>query len=72
MTACATVWNCAGGASAVCSRTEIAQGHEDDDMAIGHALQTFHQQLRRDRVDEIGEEDDQRAAAQPEIELGEA
>src|SRR5215831_14458784 len=41
-------------------------------MAIGNSLHAFDQELGRDRIDEVGEQDDQRAALEPGIELGEA
>ena len=49
----------------------VAQGDEHDDMAVGHPLHALDQQLGGDGVDEIGEQDDQRAP-QPRIELGQA
>ena len=50
----------------------VALGHEHDDMAICDPLHALDQQLGGDRIDEIGEQDDQRAALEPRIELGEA
>ena len=49
-----------------------ALGDEHHDMAAGHALHAFDQQLGGNGVDEIGEQDDQRAPLEPRAELGQA
>jgi hypothetical protein len=41
-------------------------------MPVGNPLHAFDQELGRDRVDEVGEQDDERAALEPGVELGEA
>ena len=49
-----------------------ALGDEHDDVPVGHPLHALDQQLGRDGIDEIGEQDDQRAPLEPRIELGQA
>ena len=71
MTACATSAKLVGAASTRVLQDRTALRDEDDEMPVGDPLHAFDQQLGRDRVDEIGEQDHQRAALEPRIELGE-
>ena len=72
ITAWATSANCRGAASTARCSTEPRWVTNIDDVPVGHALHALDQQLGRDRVDEIGEQDDQRAPLEPRIELGQA
>ena len=47
-----------------------ALGDEHDHVPVRHPLHALDQQLGRDGVDEVGEQDDQRAPLEPRIELG--
>ena len=49
-----------------------ALGDENDQMPVGDPLHALDQQLGGDRVDEIGEQDHQRAPLEPRVQLGEA
>ena len=48
-----------------------ALGDENDQMPVGDPLHAFDQELGGDGVDEVGEQDHQRPALEPRIELGE-
>ncbi len=47
-----------------------ALGDEHDDMPVGDPLHALDQQLGGDGIDEIGEQDDQRAPLEANVELG--
>ncbi len=49
-----------------------ALGDEHDDMPVGDPLHALDQQLGGDGIDEIGEQDDERAPLEARIELGQA
>ena len=72
ITAWVTSVNCARRGVDRALEHRAALGDEQHHVLVGDPLQAFDQQLGGDRVDEIGEQDDQRAALEPGIELGEA
>ena len=72
MTASATSANRSGARVDGTLQHRTALRDEDHNMPIGHTLHAFDQQLGRDRIDEIGEQNDQRAALEPRVELGKA
>ena len=48
-----------------------ALGDEHDNMSVRNPLHAFDEKLGGDRVDEIGEQDDEGTALEPRVELGE-
>ena len=70
MTACATSENCLRRRLDRVAKHRTALGDEDDDVFADHPLHAFDQKLGGDRVDEIGEQDDESAALEANVEFG--
>ena len=70
ITACATSAKRVGVASTGVLENRTALRDKDDEMLVRDPLHAFDQELSRDRIDKVGEQDHQRAALEPRIELG--
>ena len=66
------VFNGSGVSVPQVAKKRIRGGHEYDHVLFGQQRQALHQELSRDLVDELGEDDDKRSVGKPSFKLGQA